>query len=147
MKKLVSILLVLAMLCSVGPAFAWGGHGGHSRYGGGRYRYYGGHYWLGGAIVSGLIMGAIIESLNRPQIVVVNGGRYYYDGNYYYQQCPGGYVVVNPLTVAAQPEVMTVRVEGSSVVLVRKDNGFIGPNGEFYSVLPTKDQLQAIYGR
>ena len=95
MKKVLGLLLV-GLLVS-GCAYAWPGGWGHDRY-----EYRGGHYWLGGAIVGGLVAGAIIASL-PPRVTYVNG--YYTDGTYWYQQGPEGYIVVAP----PQPTVVVVQ--------------------------------------
>ena len=100
MKKLITMLLVIIMLCSVSTeAFSWGGH----------FRYREGHYyrdagWLGlGGFVTGLTVGAYLTSLPpRYETVVVSGVPYYYADGYYYQAGPSGYVVVAPPVVQGQ---------------------------------------------
>ena len=174
MKKIASFLLVAVMLFSVDPAYAWYGWGHHDR----GYRYYRGHWWLGDAVVAGLVAGAIITALPpRCNTVYIGGAPYYYDGTYYYQSGPSGYVVVQPAAapiVMAQPAApmvmapaqipaavavpqivqnnsVTVRIKNrngsaTSVMLVRNGNGYVGPQGEYYEAMPTKEQLSALYG-
>lgn len=100
MKRAFGLVLISTFLVS-GCAFADWGWGHHDRY-----EYRGGHYWLGGAIVGGLVAGAILASLpERHDIVYVGGVQYWYDGTYYYQSTPNGYVVVQPV----QPEIVVVQ--------------------------------------
>ena len=174
MKKVIVFLFVVIMFFSSSLVYA--GHDGyhHSR----GYHYYGGHWWLGDAVVAGLVAGAIITGLPpRCNTVYVGGAPYYYDGTYYYQSGPAGYVVVQPAAppvVMAQPAApmvmapaqipaavavpqivqnnsVTVRIKNrngsaTSVMLVRNGNGYVGPQGEYYEAMPTKEQLSALYG-
>jgi hypothetical protein len=107
--------------------------------------------------------------------IIVAGTTYYEYDNIYYQPCPAGYIVVQepvltnryispsvvympaPASVSpAQPqtgdrETVTINVpkaNGGSIAitLVRYPTGFVGPQGEFYSTLPTTDQLRVLYG-
>jgi hypothetical protein len=106
MKRVLTLVLVSIFLTS-GCAFADWGFGGWGHHD--RYRYHDGGYWLGGALVTGLALGAIIESL-PPHATYVNG--YYYDGTYYYQQTPNGYIVVQPtqqVVIVQQPVCETPR--------------------------------------
>lgn len=86
----------------------------------------------------------------------VGGSRYYYYNHTYYRDCPGGYMVVPaPAVVTQQPsygQTITINVPNSNgtytaVTLVRRNNGYIGPQGEFYSGNPTIDQLIALYAK
>ena len=93
MKKPTAFLLAVVMLCSSSYLYAWPGDYRHPR----GYHYYGGRWWLGDAIVAGLVAGTIIATLPpHYRTVYVGGVPYYYDGTYYYQNCPSGYVVVQP---------------------------------------------------
>jgi len=128
------------------------------------------HGWFGfGVLVSALAIGAFIEALPpRHTTVVVAGTPYYYDNQYYYRSLPdGGYVVAPPPAVFSQPvvvpapvivqpqsqipEMSTVNIPNSrggytSVNLRRSGNGFVGPQGEYYSNYPSVDQLRVMYG-
>ncbi len=55
----------------------------------------------------------------------------------YQQSSTGGYLAVN---------VPNKRGGYTTVQLKRISNGFLGPQGEYYSEFPTIGQLQAIYG-
>lgn len=105
--------------------------------------------------------GAVITVLPFGyRTVVVNGAKYYCHNNIYYQPCPMGYVVV------PQPIERTVVVAGNrdsaygnvtinvpnangsytSIMLVKRGNGYIGPQGEYYPEHPTVEQLKTLYG-
>ena len=170
--RMVMVVLSMLALCST-EAFAWGGGPGGG--GGGGHRggyYYRGdrwyrHGWLGFDIaVSALAIGALVDSLPpRHNTVVVGGVPYYYYDNAYYRPYQGGYVVVPPPVVtqpvyvtqevAAQaqtPGVVTINIPNSrggftAITLKKISNGFIGPQGEYYSENPTVEQLKTLYGR
>lgn len=95
MKKILSIFIVL--LFTFGSlALAYSPYAPHYYHGDHRVYHYRDHgWWLGGALVTGLAIGAIIDS-PPPMISVmyVNGYPYYYDGRYYYQAVDGGYMVI-----------------------------------------------------
>lgn len=149
---------------------SWGYH--HPR----GYHWYRGSWWLGDAIVEGLVVGATLSSL-PPSYRMVYVGRtpYYYDGIYYYRPYYSGYVVVadptispvlvnqpvvvqsSPVTTNIQPqsqtsETVTINVPNSKggftpVVLTKYSDGYLGPQGEFYSGNPTVEQLKVLYGK
>jgi hypothetical protein len=119
MRKVLSLVLAGMFLVS-GCAYAWPGGWGHDRY-----EYRGGHYWLGGAIVGGLVAGAIVASLDRPRVVVIDGANYYYDGTYYYTSTPNGYVVVNPPVAVVQPVVNKVIYRGQEYLVYPDGRWFI----------------------
>jgi hypothetical protein len=160
-----------------------GGHGGHQ--GNWRnwgyhhprgYHWYGGSWWLGDALLEGLVIGATLSAL-PPSYTVVYVGRtpFYYDGTYYYKRSPYGYVVVADPTVApvivtqpvvVQPSTVTTNIQPQGqpndviivnvpnskggftpVQLTRYSGGYIGPQGEFYSGNPTVEQLKVLYGQ
>ena len=61
-----------------------------------------------------------------------------------------GPVVATP-TRGIIGDAVTINIPNSngsytSVVLVRQDGGYIGPQGEFYPGRPTVEQLRALYG-
>jgi len=148
----------------------WGYH--HPR----GYHWYNGGWWLGDAIVEGLVVGATLSAL-PPSYSTVYVGRvpYYYDGIYYYRPYASGYVVVANPTIApavvtapvvVQPTVVTTNIEPqtqpsgtitinvpnskggyTSVLLTKRNDGYLGPQGEFYPGNPTVDQLKALYGQ
>ena len=171
------LTLALALPCSDafaqrhgGGGYGWGGGGRHYYSGGSWYR----HGWLGfDIVVSALAIGALIDSLPpRYSTVVVGGVPYYYSDNYYYQPYPyGGYVVVPPpvlaqpvvvapqatATTLAQPqpqaqEESTINIPNArggytAVTLKKAGNGYVGPQGEYYSDNPTVEQLKVLYGK
>ena len=164
MKKLVAFLLVAVILSSFTSVYAWDRDDHHSR----EYHYDRGHWWLGDSILAGLAVGTILATLPpHYSTVYVGNVPYYYDGAYYYQRGPSGYVVVQPVTapvvvgptpavVVAQPvehnRSVTVKISNKNgtvteVMLVRKGNGFVGPQGEYYDTMPTTEQLSAIYSQ
>ena len=116
MKKLVAFLLAFVILLSFSSTYAWDYH--HPR----GYHWYGGRWWLGDAIVAGLVAGTIIATLPpHYRTVYVGGVPYYYDGTYYYQNCPSGYVVVQPaiapVVVASTPATVVVSAPASTTVV------------------------------
>ena len=137
-----------------------------------RYDYHNGRFyrpgWFGFQFYIGTpSIGAVVTSLPfGHRAVKVRGVPYYTYADVYYRPCTTGYVVV-PAPVEApevvymssvnQPQVsdretVTINVPGRSgssiaITLVRFSNGFVGPQGEFYSTLPTIEQLRVRYGR
>ena len=103
---IISLCLTISLLAS--NAFAWDDGRYHHPRG---YHWYRGHWWMGDAIVAGLVAGTIIATLPpNYNVIRVGGAPYYYDGTYYYRRCPDGYMVVeNPtvmVPVAPQPVVV-----------------------------------------
>ncbi|MFA6281635.1 MAG: hypothetical protein WCY05_03930 [Candidatus Omnitrophota bacterium] len=86
---------------------------------------------------------------------VSRGVTYYYYNNVYYQSCPGGYAIVT----APMPDlvynyggqvVINVPMDNGGykpVTLIKQNNGYIGPQGEYYNGNPTVRQLSVLYGR
>jgi len=156
------ILCLLITLCS-SEAFAWGG--GHD----GRHFYRGGRWYRHGVFgidfaITALTIGALVDSLPP---------RY---NSVYYRPCPEGYVVVpapvitQPIVVAPpppqpvfvntpapigqpqSPDMVTINIPNSrggytAITLRKSGNGYIGPQGEYYSENPTVDQLKTLYGK
>lgn len=105
-------------------------------------------------------IGAVISVLpTGHRTIVVGGLNYYYYDNVYYRPCPSGYIVVpkpgvNTYVTPQQTfsgETVTINIPNSNgsytpVTLVRRGNGYVGPQGEYYSGRPTVDQLRALYG-
>jgi len=104
------------------------------------------------------------------QPVVVNGVTYYVNNGVYYLYTQYGYQAVAapagvaaPAVVQAAPaaaatvsadtgDAITINIPNSrggytAVILKRSGNGFIGPQGEFYSEFPKVAQLQTMYGK
>jgi len=145
-------------------AFAWGGSYHHR--GSHWYR----HGWFGlDVVVAAPPLGTLVTTLpGGYTTVVVGGAPYYYYDNVYYRRGPSGYVVI-PAPVAAptsvvEPPVLvsqtpvaagdtaTINVPNSNgsytpVTLVKRGNGYVGPQGEFYAGNPTVEQLKALYGK
>ena len=103
-------------------------------------------------------VGAVVSFIpSGHRTFFVGGARYYYYDNIYYRDCPGGYAVVPAPAVVTQQQLsygstITINVPNSNgtytaVTLVRRNNGYIGPQGEFYSGSPTIDQLMALYAK
>lgn len=97
---------------------------------------------------------------------MVGNNRYYYYDDVYYVDSPTGYIVVpEPVTttrvVAVQPaatvvsnvpgEVIVVNVPNSNgsftpVKMTKRNDGYVGPQGEYYASHPTVAQLKVLYG-
>ncbi|MCX5707432.1 MAG: DUF6515 family protein [Candidatus Omnitrophica bacterium] len=135
-----------------------------------RYNYHDGRFyrpsWFGFEfLLSTPPFGAIVMSLPiGHHTVVIGGAQYYSYNNVYYKPCPSGYAVVPQPAVAVAPapvflapqqvpnETVTINVPNSNgsytaITLVKRDNGYIGPQGEYYPDHPTLEQLRALYGR
>ena len=80
--------------------------------------------------------------------VVFAGATYYCYDNVYYREHPSGYVVV---PAPDRQQKITINIPNSRgsytpVVLVRHGDGYLGPQGEYYSGQPSVEQLRALYG-
>jgi len=106
-------------------------------------------------------IGVIIRVLPVGRRTIIVGGiPYYYYDDIYYRDCPLGYIVVpapvvNPNVVAPPQnlygETVTINVPNSNgsftpITLVKRGNGYVGPQGEYYPGHPTVEQLRALYG-
>ena len=112
-------------------------------------------------------IGAVVTYLPFGyKTVIVGGLPYYYYNNIYYRPCPSGYVVV-PEPIASSNVVYvpeSTQLQNSSrntfvinvpnangsftpVTLVKSNNGYIGPQGEYYPGNPTIDDLRVLYGK
>ena len=112
----------------------------------------------------------VVVSSSNYQPVVVNGVTYYINNGVYYIYTQYGYqAVATPVGVTAPAtqiapamvtsavntstdETLTINIPndkgGYSAVLLKKSgNGFIGPQGEFYSEFPKVSQLKLMYGK
>ena len=138
---------------------------------GSRYHYRDGRFyrpWFFGYSVVAPPIGAVVTVLpDGYSTCVVGGSLYYCYADTYYTPYPGGYVVVQPpadsgqsnasTSTVAQPQTPTgatviINVPNSSggytaVRLIKKDVGYVGPQGEFYPDYPTVDQLKVLYGK
>jgi hypothetical protein len=138
-----------------------------------RYHYRDGRFyrpgWFGFEFLLGRPpFGAIVTSIPIGHRTVIAGGITYYTyDNVYYTAYPNGYMVVAPPPVVYAPPVVappppvqplytqdavTINVPNSNgsftpITLVRRGNGYVGPQGEYYPGNPTVDQLKALYGR
>lgn len=157
-------VLCCAFGLSYSNAFAWEHNRGSSHQherGHERYNYHDGRFylpwWFGiELVVSAPPVGSIVTSIpSHCQAIVVGGVPYYYYDHIYYRQFPYGYEIVPaPVVVPVQPSVesIIINVPNSNgtytpVSLVKRGNGYVGPQGEFYSGNPTVEQLKALYGK
>ncbi|MEW6535184.1 MAG: DUF6515 family protein [Candidatus Auribacterota bacterium] len=174
MKKTVSVVSAVVFLIPVASSQTFaqhhgGHHGYHHR---GHYRWHDNHWWIGDTILAGgLVLGSIIDALPpHHKVVYVKEAPYYYDGTYYFRRIDDGYVVVEDPTIVVhpstpvvvtpapnvivkqpEPEIVTINIPNDNgsftpVVLIKKGDGYIGPQGEYYDGNPTVDQLRALYG-
>ncbi|MCX5705027.1 MAG: hypothetical protein NTZ92_03070 [Candidatus Omnitrophica bacterium] len=129
-----------------GPQVIRGGPRGHDYY---RYRDRGGYRynsgWFWGSFATGLVIGSVVaRSPSYRETVYVNSA---------FVEAPDVVYVpsVNqPQVFDRETVIINVpsRNGGSiAITLVRQSNGFVGPQGEFYSALPTAEQLRVRYGR
>ncbi|MBU0709238.1 MAG: hypothetical protein KJ793_00805 [Candidatus Omnitrophica bacterium] len=85
--------------------------------------------------------------------IIFAGATYYHYDNIYYKSCPSGYVVVPAPEIKHKPgEKVTMHIPNengsyTAVILVEKEDGYIGPQGEFYPGHPTLEQLMVLYGK
>lgn len=167
-KLWIVVVLILGFLVFYSSnAFAWGGS--HSREHHEHYYYRSGHWhdsgWFWGLFATALVVGTVVATLPpHYETIYVSGSPYYYDEGIYYRQHPSGYVVVPTpatTTVVTTPAVMPPQVaSGETVVinipnsrggytpvtLVKRGDGYVGPQGEYYQGHPTVNQLRALYG-
>ncbi|MCB9771613.1 MAG: hypothetical protein H6754_03600 [Candidatus Omnitrophica bacterium] len=135
--------------------------------GGGKYYYCDGVYYRRHArryVVVAPPRGAVIQHIPAYyQPVIINGATYYTQDGIYYQSTPQGYVVAQPPQIAPMLASRTVNsvenndgsflinipnLKGSGytgVTLKRSGDGYVGPQGEFYSEFPKVAQLQSMY--
>ena len=140
--------------------------------GGVRYYYYDGLYYRyvgnGDYVIVEPPTGAVVTGIPSDfQPVIINGGTYYANNGIYYVYTRHGYrvvaapvTVVQPAVVQAPPvipapvaqDTFMVNVPNNNggyttVVIKKSGNGFVGPQGEFYSQFPTVAQLRVMYGK
>ncbi len=172
----VIVLCLIIVLCS-SEAFAYGGyHGGHYYRGGRWYRHgWFGFDVAVSALTIGALVDSLPPRYTT--VVVGGVPYYYYDNLYYrscrggYVVVPAP-VITQPIVVAtevSQPvvvstpapvvqsrpqisETVTINIPNSrggytAIALKKYGNGFIGPQGEYYSENPTVEQLKTLYGK
>ena len=149
-------VLSLALVIPFNNAFARGGfdrQSGHGSYGGqnnrGGYDRKGGGSgynsgWVWGSLAAGLVIGSIVSALSSHHETVYTNAE------------PVEVTDVVYMSSVNQPQVydretVTINVPSSNggnivITLVRYSNGFVGPQGEFYPILPTAEQLRIRYG-
>lgn len=133
MKRL-TLFILLSVFLLAGTANARE-HYGHSRHGHS-------HSNVGrdiGLFGAGVVVGAVLDRAYTPSYerVVVYQRPYYQPVRYY---------------VPAQPREVQVTLnndDGSAttVILTRRNGGWLGPQGEWYSAFPSSEYLATIYGR
>jgi hypothetical protein len=132
-----------------------------------RYYYRDGRFYRPGFFGFGFFMvrpriGVVIRVLPASyRTIVVSGVPYYYYDDIYYRPCSTGYEVVPAPVVSPNvvmppqnlsSETVTINVPNSNgsftpVTLVKRGNGYIGPQGEYYPGHPTLEQLRMLYGK
>ena len=95
---------------------------------------------IGGAVgaVTGAAVGSQIQKPEPPPGVVVAQ--------------PAPVVMAQPPATIETQDSVTVNVPNNNgtytaVVLRKSGDGFVGPQGEYYTQLPTTDQLRVMYGK
>lgn len=170
-KAWMAIVICLSLALSSSSAFARGNRDGHrdshreneySRHETNRYGWSDWSNWLGFRMVFGSpSTGSFVMSLPFGYRTVRAGNTcYYYYDNVYYKPYSNGYIVVpEPIATpdytylnASKSGAVVINVPNSngsftSITLVRWDNGYVGPQGEYYPGNPTVEQLRALYGR
>ena len=169
------VVLSLLLLAPSTDAFAWDRGRSHHEVvmvGHKRYHFHDGRFYRPGRFEFEIAVftppiGAIVAVLpGGHRTTVVGGATYFYYDNVYYTACPSGYIVVPAPVVSsnvvavppvAQPqtlsgETVTINVPNANgsytpVTLVKHNNGYIGPQGEYYPGHPTVEQLKALYGK
>ena len=147
------IVLSLVLVIPFNNAFARGGQGGHGNYGGqgnhagydrqnGGSRYNSGWFW--GSLAAGLVIGSIVSTLSSHHETVYANAEPVEATDVVYMSSVNQSQVYDRETVMIN---VPSRNGGSiAITLVRYSNGFVGPQGEFYSTLPTAEQLRIRYG-
>jgi hypothetical protein len=175
MKKVITFLLIAIMLFSISPAFAWHNDYHHPR--GYHYykgRWWLGDAIVAG-IALGTIIAELpphCKTVYVGGVPYYYDGMYYFQrgpaGYIVVQPAVAPVVVAPPAVPVVAPPVqapaavanapvmqnnsVTVRItnkngSSTSVMLVRKGTGYVGPQGEYYEAMPTNEQLNALYGQ
>lgn len=134
-----------------------------------RYHYRDGRFyrlgWLGLFEIAVNIppTGAVVSFLPaRHRTIVVGHNTYYYYDGIYYTACPSGYVVAAPpVATVTAPVLIQAQAPGSEAIIInvpnangsftpvkltKSNDGYIGPQGEYYPGHPTLAQLKMLYG-
>jgi hypothetical protein len=131
--------------------------------GGGKYYYGEGHYYRRRTHDYEIVappVGAVIYSLpSKCRPMVVAGVPYYVDDGVYYRKVPRGYEVVEPPYEEVQyiasnkpQDSFNVNIPNANggfttVTVKRSGQGFVGPQGEYYSEFPKVEELRVMYAR
>lgn len=175
--RIAVVLCLVLVLCSSEAFAWGPGHRGGYYYRGGRWYQHGwfGFDLAVSALAIGALVESLPPRYNT--VVVGGVPYYYYDNAYYrpcpngYVVVPAP-VVTQPIVVAPEvaqpvvvtapapvvqpqaqiPETVTINIPNSrgsytSITLKKSGNGFIGPQGEYYSEHPTVEQLKTLYGK
>lgn len=108
-----------------------------------------GFYYVPVAAPIGIVISAIPAG---HTVVLVGGVTYYCYDDIYYIREPRGYVVVaNPYITSGQDS-FTINIPNdngsyTAVTLTKSGDGFIGPQGEYYTEFPSIEQLKVMYGK
>ena len=107
-------------------------------------------------------VGTVVPALPREhQTIIIDGSPYYTYDNVYYAERPSGYAVVPAPAVTKVVQVepandkddtYVINVPNANgsftpVVIQKGEDGYIGPQGEYYPEQPTVDQLKAMYAK
>ena len=131
-----------------------------------RYSYHDGRFYKPGffqfEIALGIApLGAVVHFLpSGYRSLVIGRSTYYHYNNIYYQACPSGYVVV-PEPQVSQNVIAVQNLSGeripinilnsngsyTTVMLLKRGGGYLGPQGEYYPGNPTVGQLKSLYGK
>lgn len=166
-KLCLVVWFCLMFALSYSNAFAWDRGRSHHEVvtvGRERYNYREGRFyipgWFGFEIVATPPIGAIVTFIPvSHRTILVGGLTYYYYDNIYYRPCPSGYIVVpapvvtpTVVNVPSTGETVTINVPNANgsytpITLVKHNNGYVGPQGEYYPGNPTVEQLRVLYGK
>ena len=158
MKKhsdFIPVALLSAVLLMSSNAFADGG-----RYRAQPHGAWGPSFWCNFSVP--LPFGTVVGRLpDQYRTVHVDHDDYYYGYHHWYRHCDDGYIIVEE---PVREEVVVVDKSGqhdgdTSVVnipnadgsftpvkLVKRRDGYLGPQGEFYKEHPTVAELKTLYG-
>ncbi|MFH1355143.1 MAG: DUF6515 family protein [Candidatus Omnitrophota bacterium] len=99
-------------------------------------------------------IGAVVTFVPAGHRKIILGGvTYYHYNSIYYKTCPSGYMVVSaPEIKHKSGEKVTIHIPNENgsytiVTLIENEDGYIGPQGEFYPGHPTIEQLIVLYGK